>query len=216
MKKTTRLVSVLLVVILCLSVLPVSALAAGSSGWKQDDYGNWQYYSNGYPIADQWKKSGGSWYYFDDYGIMVSGGLYQIDDTWYCFKDSGALLTGWKQFFMGSESIWMYFTSNGMVTGWKKIGGSWYFFEDGSNDLPLGVMYQSDTYGSYASAIINNEEFAFKSSGAMVTGWVHYTDDYGNYLGWAYYTSSGARAQSGYMVRNGRTYYFSDGWCTNP
>ena len=110
-----------------------------ANGWKYQ-------LSNGAFAQNEWKKIGGSWYYFNAGGIMLKG-WQQISGSWY-YLNSGKMVTGWKKiagnwYYFGSSGkmatkwkkiggSWYYFGGNGkMVTGWKKIGGKWYYFNSG-------------------------------------------------------------------------------------
>ena len=219
MKKTTRFLSFVLVVILCLSVLPLSA-AAASEGWVKDTYTydgetytDWYYYRNGSPITG-WEKISGTWYYFvpDWGGVMLTGWLntdptyFQENGTangdWYHFSDSGAMETSkWiKATDYDSEgnvtTYWYYQLSSGRgAMGWQKIGGVWYYFDP-------------DNYGVMEIGLkdIGETSYYFKSSGAMATGWQKIEGD------WYYFNSSGAMRKSSWLKSGGSWYYFgSDG-----
>ena len=41
-------------------------------------------------MATGWVNDGGTWYYLNEFGQMVTGRV-QIDGTWYTFDKSGAL-----------------------------------------------------------------------------------------------------------------------------
>lgn len=202
MKKSVRIISLLIVIVIGMSILSTGALAAGSTGWRQNAYGEWYYLSSG-SLAFGWKKISGSWYYFDDSGIMLSDGLYELSDgNYYYFLSSGRMATGWRQVPFSDGSVeWLYFNSDGslFLDGWKKLGGYWYYFEDGF-------------YYHGGLAVIDSREYYFQDNGHMYTGWIHFYDDYGSWVGWAYFQSSGARIQSGSGYIGGRYYSFSDGF----
>ena len=177
------------------------------TGWKSFvDNGTtyWAYFTSNGAVMDGWKKINGSWYYFED-GYIYTDGVYDINGSYYYFNSSGAMKTGWQKVEIEGDWLWLYFTSSGAAKkdGWVKSGNYWYYFED---------------YGYYygGSATIGSYEYYFDGSGHMITGWVHFKNDAGNYVGWAYYLSSGHRVQSGSVKLSGKTYYFSNGWCTNP
>ena len=166
------------------------------TGWRKID-GDWLYFaSNGAAVEDGWKKINGRWYYF--YGSPMVTGLWEIDGDFYYFDENGVMQTGWVQF---SDGSWGYFASSGAAVkeGWRKINGSWYYFEN---------------YGYYfgGSAVIDGEEYYFRDNGRMVTGWVHFFDVTGDYIGWAYYYSNGARVQNGRVRIDGTYYTFENGW----
>ena len=220
MKRTTRLVSLVLAVILCLSVLPLNA-AAASNGWVKDSDGYWFYYENGSPVTG-WKKIGGSWYYFipDFGGRMCVGWMnsdpefysvtkFRYSGDWYHFNDSGAMdANKWfksvYELAGGGVSItWSYCLSDGKrAIGWHKIGGVWYYFDP----FFQGEMVAGEEY------FIDGKWYYFKDNGALYTGWKQLTrgDDYGNlHTFWAYFTSAGA-VQDAWKNIDGKWYYFSD------
>lgn len=130
----------------------------GGQKMYKDDEGN---YLTGKQEID------GDTYYFDSKGIMKTGWLSAKSGKRYYFdKKSGIMRTGW----MKATSGTYYFGKNGLtVTGEKKIGGSWYLFDD------KGVMqtgWQGDYYylsgGKRAvntSLTIDGVKYRFDSKG---------------------------------------------------
>ena len=202
MKRTTRILSFLLVLVLCLSVLPLSAAAAGPSGWTKGDQGEWYYYQNGLPVSG-WKKISNVWYYFDPGNncAMVIG-KHEIDGKLYAFNSKGAMQTGW--WYIGFEDEipsrqgYGYFTSNGGVeNGWKKIDGKWYYF---------------DNFLVYTGGLreIDGKLYYFNKNskgGSLYTGWLELQYDGETF--WAYFTSNGA-VEEGWKKIGGVWYYFYD------
>ena len=205
MKKTTRLLSLLLVVILCLSVLPVSA--AASSGWQKigDD---WYYVENGAAVTG-WKEIGGKTYYLDPSkgGTMYVGWLEYPSGSndWYYFNSSGAMAVNqWVKETYQSDTIWYYQGSDGKgAMGWNKIGGYWYYFDPDAE----GVMVSDDF-------LFDDDGYVYHlgSSGRMDTNkWValyYYDQDSNLVKGWYYFESSG-RAAQGWRKLGGVWYYFN-------
>lgn len=63
-----------------------------SDGWH--DWLDYYYYAeNGELIRSDWKRISGSWYYFNEDGIMQTGEVV-VDGTTYQFSSSGALMRG--------------------------------------------------------------------------------------------------------------------------
>ena len=229
MKKTTRLLSLLLVLVLCLSVLPLSAAAAASGWQKEGEY--WFYYENGSPVTG-WKQIGGYWYYFVPQwdGVMYTGFM-NTDPTffsdgegpftgdWYHFSDSGRMdASKWVKNTYAYEGItctdWGYALSSGkLATGWLKIGGVWYYFDPEIDGVMAtgGPYYIKNSSGEY-------DLYWFKSSGAIYTGWKEITETWENeetgepedYTYWAYFTSNGAVKDAWKKI--GNTWYYFDGW----
>ncbi len=207
MKKSTRILSVVLVLVLCLSVLPMGALAA-SDGWQKQSDGTWLYLKNGEPYTG-WVKSGGYWYYLDP--VMVTDGFRQIGGDWYYFSSSGRMATGWKwitEYYTDDSgndvpfSYWAYFFSSGRqaLDCWQKINGRWYYFDSYGIMLSDGLyQFDDDLY------------YYFKSSGAMATGWQKILMEDGS-SEWFYFKSSGAMKLDGWQKIGSSWYYFEDGW----
>ena len=137
------------------------------TGWKYVS-GSWYYYDNEGVMVTDWKYISGSWYYFNDKGVMVTGWKY-ISGSWYYFNDKGEMNTGWK--YIGGS--WYYFKDSGvMVTGWKYVSGSWYYF-NGSGVMVTGWKYVSGSW------------YFFNTSGEMITGWAYISGE------WYYFGSDG-------------------------
>ena len=187
------------------------------SGWVKD-YGSWYYFEKGKGVTG-WKMIKNVWYYFDlSYGNMYSDGAYEVlknkDDeygTFYVFEKNGALTskTGWRQFeltdwFGDSRKVWYYVEKGGKAaTGWKKISGNWYYFDDYS-----AIMYSGDGYE------INGKVYLFEGSGKLTakTGWVSMNIslwDGSTHKYW-YYVAKGGICKTGWQTINGVKYYFGD------
>ncbi len=176
------------ILILTITFLPIHSYAS----WKQDD-GDWRYEENGKWVTD-WKKIGGKWYYFDENGYMLyyGGGLYFVKGKPYYFDSEGAMRTGWIGEKRTNGTVWYYAdtTSGILMTGWKKIDGVWYWFDD-SYEMACG-----------GTAKINGKLWVFNNSGALVqkAGWVN------TKTGW-YYANSDGTAFTGWKYLNKKWYY---------
>ena len=101
MKKTTRLLSLLLVLVLCLSVLPLSAAASVREGWVPVEGGTYVYYVNGAKVTG-WKKNNFStesgsttwtkWMYFSSSGAAYVSTTKTINGKSYTFDEDGYLV----------------------------------------------------------------------------------------------------------------------------
>lgn len=94
--------------------------------WKQNEKGWWYQEKDGsYPV-NTWKAVRVGleeiWYYFDAEGYMKTGWFTDVDHTVYYLNETKD----------GSEGK--------MITGWKLIGGKWYYFNTES-DGKKGAMY---------------------------------------------------------------------------
>ena len=132
-------------------------------GWQKEN-NQWRYYENNQPVSN-WKKIAGVWYYFNQYGIMLSNTIFND----YLLNNSGALAeSSWVKI----DNQWYYATEDGKVTrnNWKKIAGVWYRFDEN------GIMISNAVY----------DDYLFKSSGALAeNSWVKIGDKwyYGNQEG---------------------------------
>ena len=127
---------------------------AMATGWQK--IGSTWYYlrSDGSMMENQWAQISGNWYYFTSGGAMQhdtwiedyyvdSNGVWQqnyrpaqwIEEKngkrWYRRKDGSYPANEWMLLDAGNRDWWYYFDGSGyMVTGWKKIGGAWYYFRE--------------------------------------------------------------------------------------
>ena len=180
-----RFLAVFLMLAILLTGLTVTANA--ETGWVKKD-GNWYYYkADGTLLTSDWVQSKGKWYYLGADGVMYYDGIWEIKDKFYGFDADGAMAVGWYSRKWNSEkwdgtpfvgTSWYYADKDGaLVSGWKQIGGKWYYFakpeveswvdEDGETYTykTWPEMYAHDLYE------INGKYYAFKASGEMIVGW---------------------------------------------
>ncbi|CAM2898716.1 N-acetylmuramoyl-L-alanine amidase family protein [Slackia exigua] len=232
-----------------------------TSEWEEID-GSWYYFDkDGYAVQDTWKKIGGSWYLFDD-GCHMLTGWQKPERAWYYLDSSGAMVQGWRKIRYDGTMSWFYFrtgnsggqmltgwrtipydgsdrdfyfTDDGvMLTGWQKIGGSWYAFS-GSGVAYAG--WEKLDYGGTASWFLfgddhrmrtgwqdaDGERYYLAGSGRMLTGWQKIDGSY--YLlegsgalvrGWyfggvnTYYLGADGAMATGWQRIDGSWYLFDD------
>ena len=166
-----------------------SSGAMHEKGWlKMDD--KWYYATDsGKIIRNKWEKINGSWYRFDETGIMLSKTIYND----YLLQTSGAMAEkDWVQM----DEKWYYATDSGKAIRdkWEKINGSWYSFHKD------GDMLSSQW----------KEKYYLKDSGAMAQSEWFFDKKYDS---WFYLKSDGAYAENqwqgsyylksyGYMAKN--------------
>ena len=152
-------------------------------GWSKKD-GHWLYQlEDGSHIVNEWKQINGTWYRFDNSGVMQTGWVKE-NGTWYYLNDLGAMQTGWVK----DKGTWYYLNSSGaMQTGWVKDNGTWYYLNS-SGAMQNGWVQDKGVW------------YYLNGSGAMQTGWVK---DNGT---WYYLNGSGAM-QTGWFEVNGKWYY---------
>ena len=193
-------------------------------GWIYDGYddtGEWWYYGvadNDGQLARGWRKIGGKWYYFstsndiNEACRMNIDDLYSINGTIYAFGTTGALLYGWQKFYLNDAPIWVYANSDGVVqTGWKKISGTWYHFDNWgimtANDWAkdsAGWMYM-DANGKPVKGKwiqVDGSWYYMKSSGYMAAN--QWAKDSG---GWMWLNKSGKITRSAWIQDGGYWYY---------
>ena len=192
---------------------------ADSTGWQGNDSDGWKYYtSDSDYVKDDWKQISGKWYYFDEDGIALIDTWAIVEGKLYHFDSKGAMETGkwiecgehfvheddWYKSYAGLKD-WRYVGSDGAAyTGWKKVDGEWYCFDDGSRysdeeqrNYYIGRMlynYYTDEDGNL---------YNFDQSG-------HYRKNtwYKNEIGeWNYFGSDGI-AYDGWHQIDGKWYYF--------
>ena len=160
--------------------------AHANKGWQRVG-GSWYYYDASGKMLTGWQKINAAWYYFSASGVMQTGWM-KSGSTWYYFSASGVMQTGW----MKSGSTWYYFSGSGaMKTGWMKSGSAWYYF-NGSGAMQTGWMKSGSTW------------YYFNGSGAMQTGWMKSGST------WYYFNGSGAM-KTGWLQMSGNWYYFESG-----
>ena len=200
----------------CLFYIENNCLVTGE--WRKID-GYWYYFSDGGAA----RVNGFGWvdgdkYYFDENGRMMTGWIARYS-SWYYAGSDGKLVTGLqtiggKQYLFDSEGqmlsggIWewdgvFYLIDNGGVikhtfsgTGWKQIGGNWYYCENG------------DPYTNTVRKI-GQYCYAFDDEGVMLSGGVHYTY-------WDYYNiGADGKILTGWMKINGKWAY-ADPYSDDP
>ena len=110
-------------------------------GWSKKD-GQWLYQlEDGSHIVNEWKQINGTWYHFDNSGLMQTGWIKE-NGTWYYLNDSGAMQTGWVK----ENGTWYYLNNSGaMQTGWLKENGTWYYLNQ-SGSMETGWFTVSDKW----------------------------------------------------------------------
>ena len=171
----------------------------------------WYYADNPSGVLQTgWQTIGGKKYYFDPNNyFMYVGCHYGLDGKNYFFTSSGALAgAGWQSqdYTLDPEphKEWFYCNADGTcVTGWKKVGSTWYYFA-------------ADTCWMVSGGIrwIGGFAYYFSSSGAMQTGWIKdsytWTDDAGKQITevtW-YYAEGSGHLVTGWQTIGGKKYYF--------
>ena len=165
MKRTVsgdKLISASLTAFIALAATGITALA--SEGWVQDN-DTWYYVNDdGEYVYDEWKPSGGNYFYLGSDGAMLTDSLiYTDNDDYYYVNENGAMVT--------DQWVAVDDEAAGMDTD---TGYVWYYF--GTN----GKAYKNtSTSSSMSKKTINGEKYFFDDEGHMLWGWV---DEDGNML----------------------------------
>ena len=138
-------------------------------GWSKKD-GHWLYQlEDGSHIVNEWKQINGTWYRFDNSGVMQTGWVKE-NGTWYYLNDSGAMQTGWAK----DKGTWYYLNSSGaMQTGWVKENGTWYYLnQSGSMETGWftvsGKWYYANESGALATNTITPDGYTVNADGEWV------------------------------------------------
>lgn len=188
--------------------------ASAGDGWKQAFGNEWYYVEGGKPVTG-WKMLGGVWYFFYDSGKMATGLVKDGNSLYAMNKDGAWVASGWNTDGYGNYN---YVDASGnAVTGWKQIGGKWYYFTDGwyvredpQYDSDVG-WYQSNAgymvtgaYDIWNGDWTDTTTYFFNKDGSWDTtpGWKN------DGISWFYFAKGGDRAV-GWKKIDGEWYYFN-------
>lgn len=144
--------------------------------------------------------------------LVVLGSLFLVSG----FHDAEVHAEGKKGWHY--DKGWYYYDDSlTLALGWRQVGSYWYYFDPSQNGRMISGTHQ----------IINGKEYAFKSDGAMITGWEYqggswyYYGTWGKIAGWQrvggywYFLDplqNGRMLSNTRQVINGKEYVFkSDG-----
>ena len=160
-----------------------------------DGNGKWLglYKETTFPVkGDGWQQIDGKWYYYHA-GAPLRYNRYYIGGAWYAFKPDGTMV---------ANQVWnsLYYTASGTqatYTGWKSIGGKWYYF------------YADHTVATYM-ALIGNKYYAFDYDGVMETNTARNIEGM-LYIFGADGTCTGPATGNGWRQAGSNWYYLVDG-----
>lgn len=160
------------------------------TGWQTVDGYSMYFTSSGRVTGLQ--TIGNKLYYFNYNDRLIENDVIEVDGTLYVADANGVLTKvtgdGWVR-------DTYYLQNKKLVTGWKQLGGKWYYF-----DTSYGYCYRN------GRSEIDGQYYRFNEDGAMQTGWIRH----GNY--WSYATSNGVLVVNDWIKLGGEWYYFdSDG-----
>ena len=165
-----------------------------SNGWAKfydysyDDY-SWVYAnSSGELYTNRWLKSGGTWYYFDEYRMLDDGLNYINNKPYYFDYSSGAMKTGWITDYYYDDDYYeaiYYAKSSGELVenGWYTVNNEAYYFE--SCEMASNRWVSGNYYVGY--------------DGTKVTGWNYLESEYNYYSHWYCFDNNGKLIRNQYV-----------------
>ncbi len=168
--------------------------------------------------------------YFDAYGVLYHGWLYDVQNQHYYADENGVIVTGAATV----DGLPYLFDAEGVQQlGWQEINGKRYYFHaDGTAEyqwlrLDGETYYLTVTDGMLTGEqVIDGKPYVFDEDGRQIHGWytyqdgsVAYFDAYGDALsglqsidGALYFFADDYRMQTGFQSIADAVYYFgSDG-----
>lgn len=158
--------------------------------------------TEGQPLT--WIQNEGKWYLYDEYGYLVQGDTYKINNKWYYFDGSGVMAeNGWV---LDRYTGTYYFAkADGSLlasTWYKNADGKWYYFNQYAEMETGWVFYGGQFY------YLAEEDGKYK--GSMQTGWIEDKEVYGDeeYVTWYYAGADGVLYQYKWLQYGGKWYFF--------
>ncbi len=169
------------------------------------------------------------WYYIQEDGTLLAGGIYDILGTEYGFTYNGRLAVGGCTYYENGKSVCYLMDENGVVireNGWHQIdtgnGNAWYYVQADGTALTNGIhtvngkkYFFSDegkmATGSFWMYDYNLEKSVYrlaKEDGELITtqGWYQLSNGYED--SWYYVQSDETLLTNGVHTVNGKKYYF--------
>ena len=163
-----------------------SAYGLDTGAWEQSDEG-WVYRTTSGSLATGWLYRGGTWYFFSDDGIPATGFKTLGGSCFYFDPNTFAMRSGW----VSSADGLHYAASDGqartswiVVSGWRHLDGSWYYFDesDGTHPALTGFFrpagdprwFHADAEGhlTYGWQQTGGGAWTFANdNGELVSGW---------------------------------------------
>ncbi len=181
--------------------------------WSEDNAPEFLYYyygKDGRALKSVWGLIGGSWYYFNEDGIMQTGSI-QVDGFNYYLGEDGARKSGWillEDETDAPETLesWYYFEGNGRRIENaidKKIDGAYYTFVDGR--MQTGWFKLPKASASQDSA--TPSEATKAEADTTVSGYQYYDEDGKRASGWREIEGVESLSEDGETFR----FYFKNG-----
>ena len=238
--KKMKYLALLMAVLMCLSLLPMGALADEEPAEAPAEAEEAPILDGGADVPGGFVQDAGGWRFMFDDGTYAVSQVLRIDGMVVYFNDAGYVFTGsgWKLI----DGNYYYFVSGVAYTGAKKISGSWYCFDEFgalyvgwvNKDTSNPVYYFDPATGRMVTGwkLIDGYYYYFGSDGKLVRGvvkqisgsWYQFEPDGRVYTGWIksyggkssgdtffYDTKTGKRAIGWKYIEAGEYNYFYNG-----
>ena len=114
----------------------------------------WVYSDSSGVVKTGWQKIGGTWYYFNSWGMMAENEWVKDSAGWCYLGSNGKMLTNsWARDSVG----WVWLNGSGRITksSWIKYNGDWYYLK-------------ANGYMATGTQTIGGKTYTFDSSGRML------------------------------------------------
>ncbi|MBM7641982.1 glycoside hydrolase family 70 protein [Streptococcus loxodontisalivarius] len=195
--------------------LPTALFSSGTiSGFSYDGKGYTYKLASGKTASNQFITVSGDSYYFDGQGHMVTG-LTTINGTVYYFLPNGKQLK--NGVYTDENGNAYYFDENGKQvtgTGYKQIGNSWRYFNNGimatgltnvNGDIQYFTAEGKQVKGDFATDASGQKRYYDADSGNQVSN-KFVMDTAGNW----YYVDAQGNILTGLQTINGQKLYFDN------
>ena len=168
--------------------------------------------SNGVAVfASGFQNINGATYYLNNGDIQRYNGWVSIEGKAYYFNGQNQVssqnVNGWKK--IGSS--WYWFENGKTATGWRNIGGKWYYLDPTTGIMKTGIFadttgqkYYCDGSGAMVGGgwhKIGNDWYWMHNSGAIATGWLKQGNT------WYYLEPATGAMKTGWYDVGGQRYF---------
>ena len=176
-------------------------VSAGEKTYFMDENGE---------LATGWVKYKDNYYYLDPETFAAITGWRQIDEVWRCFETDYTLIVDGLAH--AGEKIYYMDEKGELASGWHKVEGLWYHFDETTFVADMSTWIQVDGTWYYIGtsggvvmngwATANGKWYYMGSDGKALTGWLKIGNS------WYYLDPTTSAAVNGTVTINGKTYTF--------